>query len=736
MPTATLQSEAKDVLKQVFGFEEYRPLQKDIIHNVLEKKDTLAIMPTGGGKSLCYQLPALIFEGMTIVVSPLISLMKDQVDQLRAYNIKASYLNSSLSPEAYSATLRDVQNGELDLLYMAPETLLKSSVMNQLTQQHVSCFTIDEAHCISEWGHDFRPEYRQLATVRNRFPDAVTLALTATATPQVQDDIARNLEMDSANTFIASFDRKNLFLNVKHKHNALLQTVNFLKRHPEQSGIIYCFSRRQVDELTEDLNNNGFSALPYHAGLGEEVRMANQDAFIRDEVNIIVATIAFGMGIDKPDVRFVCHYDMPKNLEAYYQQIGRAGRDGLISECLFLFSYGDVGKIRYFINQKDGEEYEVASQHLEELLSYVESNQCRRIKLLDYFGETYTEEECEMCDHCTGEMPEEEDITVAAQKFMSTMVRTGQNYGFHHIADILLGSRKKKILNTGHDELSTYDIGNEYSRKQWKQVYRELVRQKIIFKSNEHGALKLLEKSVAVLKGESKVHGTIHEELGRNPEIRKKSDIESLDYDRELFTRLKEVRTQLARKEEVPPYIIFADATLMEMAYYRPLSAESLMFIHGVGTAKNSKYGSAFLEAIEKWCRDNNLKERESIQHKPSALKSGGTVIKKAKRRKFHIMGEAWKQGLSVEEMARKFEVKPITVLSNLKKYVEDGFDLEADRFRNLSDLDEHEFERAVNAFVDHGPEFLNPVHKQLNEEVSFDELRLVQLWYLSTYNH
>ena len=488
--------QAEHVLHEVFGFEEFRSLQKDIIQNVLQKKDTLAIMPTGGGKSLCYQIPALLFDGLTIVVSPLISLMKDQVDQLTAYGVSASYLNSSLSPQNYEATLDLIRRNKLDLLYLAPETLLKGSILNLLSGLNVDCVAIDEAHCISEWGHDFRPEYRQLSEVTNKFENAVSLGLTATATPRVQTDIAKSLGLADANTFVASFNRKNLYLDVVTKSSPLQQTINFLRRHEGDSGIIYCFSRKQVDQLTQDLNANGFNALPYHAGLGEGERVKNQDAFIRDEVDIIVATIAFGMGIDKPDVRFVVHHDMPKNIESYYQQIGRAGRDGLQSDCLFLFSYGDASKIRYFIDQKTGDEQRVAEEHLQKLMDYVEAHQCRRIKLLGYFGEHYNEQNCGMCDFCTGDTPERENITVPVQKFLSTMARTEQRFGYNHILNILLGSRRKEVLKFNHDKLSTYGIGKEFSRPEWKQVYRELMKQDIIVREFEHKSLKLTPKAI------------------------------------------------------------------------------------------------------------------------------------------------------------------------------------------------------------------------------------------------
>lgn len=717
--------QAEHVLHEVFGFEAFRSLQKDIIQNVLNKKDTLAIMPTGGGKSLCYQIPALLFDGLTIVVSPLISLMKDQVDQLTAYGISASYLNSSLSPQEYESTLDQIRRNKLDLLYLAPETLLKGNVLNLLSGLNVECIAIDEAHCISEWGHDFRPEYRQLSNVTAKFDDVVTLGLTATATPRVQKDIANSLGLSNANTFVASFNRKNLYLDVVNKSNPLQQVINFLRRHEEESGIIYCFSRNQVDDLTQNLNANGFNALPYHAGLGESIRTQNQNAFIRDEVDIIVATIAFGMGIDKPDVRFVVHHDMPKNIESYYQQIGRAGRDGLQSDCLFLFSYGDTGKIRYFINQKSGEEQRVAEEHLQKLMDYVEAHQCRRIKLLGYFGEHFNEPNCGMCDFCTGDTPERENITVPVQKFLSTMARTEQKFGYHHIKNILVGSRRKEVLKFGHNKLSTYGIGKDLSRPEWKQVYRELMKQDIIVREFDHKSLKLTPKAMEILKGDQEVFGVIEEPVQKERTRSSKSDIESLDFNRDLFKRLKERRMELARKQGVAPFVIFGDSTLIEMAYYYPQSEESLLKIHGVGRAKSKKYGTEFLDVILEFSRQHNLKERsKSAQPKHKPVKK--TLSKNSRP---YEVGHMFRNGRSIRDIASHFDVKEGTVISNLIKFVKAGESIPADHLLDISSLNETEMQQVRKAFIIHGYEMLRPVFDELNEEVSYDELRIVQLY-------
>lgn len=719
--------QAEHVLHEVFGFEEFRSLQKDIIQNVLQKRDTLAIMPTGGGKSLCYQIPALIFDGLTIVVSPLISLMKDQVDQLTAYGISASYLNSSLSPQEYESTLDKIRRNKLDLLYLAPETLLKGNILNLLSGLKIECLAIDEAHCISEWGHDFRPEYRQLSNVTKRFEDAVILGLTATATPRVQKDIANSLGLADANTFVASFNRKNLYLDVVTKTSALQQTINFLRRHEGESGIIYCFSRKQVDQLTQDLNANGFNALPYHAGLGEDERTQNQNAFIRDEVDIIVATIAFGMGIDKPDVRFVVHHDMPQNIESYYQQIGRAGRDGLQSDCLFLFSYGDANKIRYFINKKTGEEQRIAEKHLQKLMQYVEALQCRRIKLLGYFGEHFNEQNCGMCDFCTGNTPEKEKITVPVQKFLSTMARTEQRFGYNHILNILLGSRRKEVLKFNHDKLSTYGIGKEFSRPEWKQVYRELMKQDIIVREIEHKSLKLTPKAMEILKGHQEVSGIIEEPVQKaRGKSSAKSDIESLDFNRNLFALLKEKRLDMARNQSIPPFIIFGDTTLIEMSYYYPQSNESLLKIHGVGRAKAKKYGDDFLGVIKDFCKEKDLDEISKSDARQRTKKVNKTLSKDSRP---YQVGQMFQEGKTVSVIASEIDVKVATVVNYLSKFVKAGHSIPSDNILEASQLGDPEIKKVRKAFDEHGYELLRPIYDTLNEEVSYDQLRVVQLY-------
>jgi len=713
---------AYQVLKEVFGYEHFRPLQEEVIRQVLNKKDALVVMPTGGGKSLCYQIPALLFEGLTVVVSPLISLMKDQVEQLESSGVAAVYLNSSLSLQEYQQNVSLIKSGKVKLLYVAPETLMKQRMRNLLSEMKIDCLTIDEAHCISEWGHDFRPEYRKIAGLRTDFPNTVCLALTATATPRVQEDIKKNLKLDESETFIASFNRENLFLEISEKLDPFQQTISFLEKHKDQSGIIYCFSRRQVDELTEDLNANGYSVKPYHAGLSELERSENQESFIRDDTNIMVATIAFGMGINKPDVRFVIHYDLPQNIESYYQQIGRAGRDGLRADCLLLFSYSDIGKINYIISQKSPGEQKIARTHLDALIHFVEAEQCRRIPLMKYFGETYPDKSCDMCDNCVYVSSDKKDLTVPAQKYLSCVIRTGEIFGIGHINAVLRGSKKKQVLEHKHDKLSTYGIGREFSGKQWSRLARQLIREGYLSKDPQFGGLKIETPAKEILKGQKKVFGTVGQ--GR----KKKSDKTysgqvgkgSVEYDNTLFKLLKKQRKLLADEEQRPPYAIFSDATLMEMAYYYPQSFDSLLNIYGIGRAKRNKYGEPFLEIITDYCKANDLQERPKKTYRRHS---------QSYRRRHHQVGDLFNEGKSIQQLTEQFSVQPGTIIQHLEKYHLEGNPLRTDGIVKALSLSPKQQERVLQVFEKEGDELLRPVYDALNEEISYDELRLLRLY-------
>jgi ATP-dependent DNA helicase RecQ len=601
--------QAQSILKSIFGYDQFRPLQAEIIGNILDRQDVLVVMPTGGGKSLCYQIPALVFEGLTVVISPLISLMKDQVEQLLQLGVSVTVLNSSLSAVDYRRNIELVKSNAAKLLYLAPEALLKSNMLELLSSVKVECLAIDEAHCISQWGHDFRPEYRQLIKARANFPNAACVALTATATPRVRADIQTSLQMDSDHEFVASFNRENLFIQIVPKDNPQRQTLQFIQKFKNQSGIIYCHSRKQVESLYELLRDNGFSVKPYHAGLADTERNRNQEAFIRDDVQIIVATVAFGMGIDKPNVRFVMHYDLPKNIESYYQEIGRAGRDGLNSHCLLLFSYADVQKIKYFIDQKEPAVKRVANIHLSALLRFAESEVCRRIPLLNYFGENYQIEKCSTCDNCLAEDKELVDLTIPAQKFLSCVKRTGEKFGSGHLIDVLRASKAKKVLQFGHDKLSTYGIGADFSKKQWLQLSRQFLHKGLLAQDMEFGSLKLMDKGWDVLKGRNEVWGQLAQEHTVERLVEKSQRSDNLNFNRQLFEILRKERKELADSSGVPPYVIFSDKTLVEMATYFPQSRDNLLDIHGVGAVKCDRYGAIFLEIIDLFCRQNDVEE-------------------------------------------------------------------------------------------------------------------------------
>ena len=715
--------QAKTILKNTFGYEDFRPLQQEIIENILRRKDTLVIMPTGGGKSLCYQIPALIFEELTVVVSPLISLMKDQVEQLTALGVGAVVLNSTLSSEEYGQNISRILRNDVRILYLAPETLLMPKTLAMLSSRRVDCIAIDEAHCISEWGHDFRPEYRQMVEMRNQFPKAVCVALTATATPRVQKDIQSCLNFEATNAFIASFNRKNLFLQIAQKTNPVLQTIEFIKKFPNQPGIIYCLARKQVDDLTQTLTKAGFSVKPYHAGLSDNERRQNQERFIRDDVQIMTATIAFGMGINKPNIRFVLHYDLPQNIESYYQQIGRAGRDGLRAHCLLLFGYSDIHKIKYFINQKADKEKRTAIMHLSALIGLAETGDCRRIPLLTYFGEKYAKPECAMCDNCASGEHILCDLSIPAQKFLSCVKRCEEMFGAEHIIDVLRGGKTQKVLKFSHQDLSTYGIGKDYSKQEWFYFSRQLLQKGLMIQDMDHGSLKLTPKAWEVLRGKELFLG----KMDAKPDI--PSPVKEIENgcDQSLFEVLRGKRKELADITNVPPYVIFPDKTLIEMAIFFPQSPESLRHLHGVGSIKSERYGHYFLDIISRYCKDQHIPENPKNILNPEAI-----ILEKAAKRRYIVIGEAYNSGKTVTELAADFDVKRSTITNHLYNYISEGFPIRpGDEFLTLSGLTSDQQTEVLETYDRLGAEQLKPVFDALNEKVCYDELHLLRLYYL-----
>ena len=595
-------------LKTTFGYDAFRPLQRDIIEASLAGKDVFALLPTGGGKSLCFQLPALVRPGLTVVVSPLIALMKDQVDQLQAAGVAATFLNSSLGSAESRSRLAGLHRNEWRLLYVAPERLMLDNWQENLKAWNVAAIAIDEAHCVSEWGHDFRPEYRQIAKLRELLPEVPVMALTATATERVRIDIVKHLKLRDPQIYVASFNRPNLTYRVTPKDQPAKQIMEFVKRREHESGIVYCATRATADRTAEALAGRGLPARAYHAGLDADERARNQELFLRDEVRIMCATIAFGMGINKPNVRWVIHYDLPKNIEGYYQETGRAGRDGLPGDCLLLFSAGDAAKQTHFIDEMTNEhERNVARAQLRKMTHYGESAGCRRAELLDYFGETFPLDNCGACDNCL-EPRETYDGTLAAQKFLSCVYRIRQasrlGCGANHVIEVLTGADTDKIRRWGHDQLYTYGIGKELGRPQWASVGRELMRLGYLAQSEgEYPTLELTAEGVEVLRSRAPIQLTKALDLPKARRVvRREGEIAC---DEILFDRLRILRKQLADERKVPAYVIFGDATLRQMAREYPDQEGRMEGIFGMGEKKRAEFASAFASAIATFLETN-----------------------------------------------------------------------------------------------------------------------------------
>ncbi len=607
----------REALKVHFGFETFRPLQAEIVADVLAGRDVFALLPTGGGKSLCYQLPAVMRPGLTVVISPLIALMKDQVDALRTNGIAATFLNSSLDYDAVQRRKGGLGRGEYRLLYVAPERLRAPGFYDDLAAWGVARFAIDEAHCISEWGHDFRPEYRQLAELRRRFAGVPFIALTATATERVRADVLSQLTLRSPRVHVGGFNRPNLSYRVVPKQRAYDQLLRFARERARESGIVYCATRRTADDLASRLSADGIPALAYHAGLDPSVRSRHQERFVRDDVGVVCATIAFGMGIDKSNVRYVVHYDLPKNVEGYYQETGRAGRDGLPSECVLFFSAGDAPKLRHFIDEKPDEERALALQQLARMVDYAQTGECRRRTLLAYFGEAYPDDNCGNCDNCL--QPQERvDGTIPAQQFLSCVYRIrsagGFSVGLHHVVDVLLGVESEKLWRWNHNQLSTFGIGKDRPRAEWLALGRELVRQGMLRQTDGlRSVLELTGEGLDVLYGRRTV--SVPVATAPAPKERKRRGARTTpaaaaavtanrETDEDLFEALRALRRRLADERDVPAYVVFPDATLRAIARERPATLRALRGISGVGDKKLADFGTAVIEAVAGFADD------------------------------------------------------------------------------------------------------------------------------------
>ena len=590
---------AAQILKNTFGYQQFRPLQEKIVDGLIAGENQFVLMPTGGGKSLCYQIPAMARSGVGIVISPLISLMQDQVQALKANGVKAEFYNSSLSSSEAKKVLAQLHQGELDLLYIAPERLMAQDFLERFDDIEIALFAIDEAHCVSQWGHDFRPEYLQLGQLRTHFPEVPIIALTATADKQTRQDIIQRLSLQQASVNIASFDRPNIRYTVLEKQKPFAQLTHFLKDHQHDCGIVYCLSRKRVEEVAQKLKENGFNALAYHAGLPAKQRQEAHTAFQQDQANIIVATIAFGMGIDKPNVRFVAHYDLPKNIEGYYQETGRAGRDGLPSEALLLYGLSDIALIKSLLQNNQNENQLRIEQHkLNCMTAFAEAQTCRRRVLLNYFNETL-DKDCGNCDVCLNP-PETFDGTIPAQKALSCVYRVNQGYGLNYVVDILRGKDDARIKRLGHDQLSTYGVGKEISQEEWYSIFRQLIHLGYLEQDISHySVLRLTDAARGILKGQKTI--TLAKARTKAVAVKKQSKKtkgSNLNYNPDLFETLRNLRKKMAMDAGVPSYVIFSDASLMEMATHLPKTTEDLLKINGVGQKKLAQYGTVFLEAI------------------------------------------------------------------------------------------------------------------------------------------
>ncbi|MFC6998530.1 DNA helicase RecQ [Rufibacter roseus] len=715
----------KNKLKEVFGYSQFRGNQEAIIQNIMAGKNTFVIMPTGAGKSLCYQLPALAMEGTAIVISPLIALMKNQVDQLNAFGVNAQFLNSTLSKAEINKVKRETVSGDVRLLYVAPESLTKEDTLDFLRQAKISFVAIDEAHCISEWGHDFRPEYRKIRGIIDNIGNLPIIALTATATPKVQLDIQKNLQMDDASVFKSSFNRTNLYYEVRPKHNTKKQLIQYIKKNKGKSGIIYCLSRKKVEEIAELLRVNDVKALPYHAGLDSHVRMANQDAFLNEEADVIVATIAFGMGIDKPDVRFVIHYDTPKSIEGYYQETGRGGRDGLEGNCLMFYSYDDIVKLEKFSKDKPVTERDNSKLLLQEMASYADSAVCRRRQLLHYFGEQY-DKDCGFCDNCVHpkEKFEAQEQLVLALK---TVVQTNQRFAIDHLVNVLIGVKSQHVDSYSHHELEVFGAGKEQEPQYWHSIIRQALLFDFLEKDIENfGTLKITQKGENFIISPHSIKfakdHNFDEEVKQDEE--KEESQAAAGHDEVLFDMLKALRKKLAKEMNLPPYVLFQDPSIKEMATTYPTTKEDLSHIAGVGMGKAQKFGKPFLELIAKYVEENDIVTAADVVVKSTVNKS---------KLKIYIIQQIDKK-MDLEEIASSKGITMPELIEEIEHICYSGTKLNLDYYIN-NVLDDDRQQEVIDYFMTASSDNMAMAIKELGtDDYTEDDLRLMRIKFLSKY--
>nr|WP_246008874.1 DNA helicase RecQ [Hymenobacter metallilatus] len=718
------EADLKGKLKEVFGYGQFRGVQEDIIQNVIAGNNTFVIMPTGAGKSLCYQLPALVLPGTAIVISPLIALMKNQVDQLNAFGVNAQFLNSTLSKSEMNKVKKDVISGEVKLLYVAPESLTKDETIEFLNKATISFVAIDEAHCISEWGHDFRPEYRKIRSIIDGLGVQVPIiALTATATPKVQQDIQKNLQMDEASVFKTSFNRTNLYYEVRPKHNTKKQLIQYVKLRKGQAGIVYCLSRKKVEEIAELLKVNDVRALPYHAGLDPHVRMANQDAFLNEEADVIVATIAFGMGIDKPDVRFVIHYDTPKSIEGYYQETGRGGRDGLEGDCLMFYSYDDIVKLEKFNKDKPVTERDNSKLLLQEMANYADSAVCRRKQLLHYFGETF-EKDCGFCDNC--KHPKERfEAKNEVLNALKAVVQTDERFGLDHIGTVLMGMNNPHVESYGHDKLPVYGLGKDHDAQFWHSLLRQSLLNGLLEKDIENfGVVKITSKGIDFIENPHSIKLT--KDHNYEEEVKEEQEQEEVQqaagHDEALFEMLKALRKKVAQQKNLPPYVLFQDPSLKEMATTFPTKLEDLSHVSGVGQGKAQKFGAPFLDLIKKYVEDNDIMTAADVVVKSAVNKS---------KIKIYIIQQIDKK-MDLEEIASSKGIDMRELMEEIEHICYSGTKLNLDYYIN-GVLDEERQEEIYDYFMTAQTDNIAVALKELGtDDYTEEDLRLMRIKFLS----
>jgi len=714
-----------DYLKKYFGFDKFKGNQKQIIENVLAGRDTFVLMPTGGGKSLCYQLPAVMNQSTAIVISPLIALMKNQVDAMRNFSTTdevAHFLNSSLSKTEISKVKKDILSGKTKLLYVAPESLAKQENIDFLKNIDVSFYAIDEAHCISEWGHDFRPEYRRIRSLIDSIGRAPIIALTATATPKVQHDIQKTLGILNADVFKLSFNRPNLYYEVKSKQDVAKDVIKYIKNNSGKSGIIYCLSRKKVEEISELLKVNGIKALPYHAGMDSATRTANQDKFLMEEVDIIVATIAFGMGIDKPDVRFVIHYDIPKSLEGYYQETGRAGRDGGEGNCIAYYSYNDIVKLEKFMQGKPVAEQEIGKQLLLETVSYAESSVCRRKLLLHYFGEEYEKDNCEACDNCLYPKIQFEG-SEAVITILEAILAVKEKFKADHIANIIAGKSSAAIKSYKHHKLEFFGIGEEKDERYWNMVIRQALIAKLLTKDIEnYGLLKITRKGLDFLDKPTSFMLTEDHDYTESEDDEGSYGAKSSAVDEELFSILKDLRKKISKVKNVPPFVIFQDPSLEDMTIQYPITIDELQNITGVGSGKAQRYGTEFIDVIKKY-----VDEKEIIRPLDMVVKS---VVNKSGVKVYIIKSIDMKR--SLEDVAEAKGMDMSELLSEIEAIVNSGTSINLDYYIN-NVIDEERQQDIYSYFKEEAEsDSLEDAIRDLGREFEEEEIRLIRIQFLS----